>query len=189
MKQCGKPLQVMRRLSADNSVEYGEMEIKMRIISEVMNGGEIPIRFGKYGTEKNAYGIPCVSIPFSIADAPEGTVSYALILDDADAVPVCGFTWIHWIAANIKKTVIPENDSADADYVQGINSWLQTYGKDGSVGYGGMTPPDAPHSYTLKVFALDTELDLQEGFFLNELMHAMKGHILAEAEVEGIYRN
>lgn len=137
----------------------------MRITSEVMNGGEIPGRFGKHGDEKNRYGIPCVSIPFSIEDAPEGTVSYALILDDVDAVPVCGFTWIHWIAANIKKTVLPENDSINADYVQGINSWLQTNGKDGAIGYGGMIPPDAPHRYTLKVYALDRNLDLQEGFF------------------------
>lgn len=161
----------------------------MKIISEVMNGGEIPARFGKHGTEKNSYGVPSVSIPFRIEDAPEGTKSFALVLDDVDAVPVCGFTWIHWIAANIKKADMPENDSIHADYVQGINSWLATYGKDGSTGYGGMTPPDAPHIYTLRVYALDTELDLAEGFYLNELIHAMKGHVLAVAEAEGIYKN
>lgn len=161
----------------------------MKIRSEAMNGGEIPARFGKYGTEKNSYGIPSISIPFTIEDAPEGTKSYALVLDDADAVPVCGFVWIHWIAANIKKTEIPENDSQNADYVQGTNSWLQTYGKAGAVGYGGMTPPDAPHTYTLRVYALDTVLDLKEGFFLNELLHGMKGHVLGTAEAEGFYQN
>ena len=161
----------------------------MRIVSDAMNGGKIPARFGKYGDTKNSFGVPSISVPFEIEDAPEGTVSYALVLDDVDSVPVCGFTWIHWIAANIKKTKIPENDSVKADYVQGINSWLGTYGVEGSIGYGGMTPPDAPHNYTLRVYALDTELDLKEGFFLNELVHAMKGHVLATAEAEGVYEH
>ena len=106
-----------------------------------------------------------------------------------DSVPVCGFTWIHWIAANITKTVFPEGDSTGADYVQGINSWLGTYGKEGAFGYGGMTPPDAVHTYTLRVYALDTKLDLENGFFYNALMHAMKGHVLAMAEAEGTYKN
>ena len=161
----------------------------MKIVSAIMNGGEIPARFGKYGTEQTKDGIPTVSVPFAIEDAPAGTVSYALVLDDVDAVPVCGFTWIHWIAANIKKTELPENDSVQADYVQGINSWYGSCGKEAATGYGGMTPPDAPHRYSLKVYALDTELDLQEGFFLNELVHKMEGHVLAMAEAEGIYRN
>lgn len=161
----------------------------MKIVSDVLNGGQIPVRFGKYGTVKNSYDVPSVSVPFEIVDAPAETVSFALVLDDVDAVPVCGFTWIHWIAANIKKTELPEDDSRKADYVQGTNSWFGTNGKDGSFGYGGMTPPDAPHVYTLKVYALDCELDLKDGFFLNELVHAMKGHVLDVAEAEGIYKN
>ncbi|MBQ6386496.1 MAG: YbhB/YbcL family Raf kinase inhibitor-like protein [Lachnospiraceae bacterium] len=161
----------------------------MRIVSEVMNGGEIPARFGKYGTQNNSFGVPSCSVPFEIEDAPEGTKSFAVVLDDVDSVPVCGFVWLHWIAANIKKTRVPENDSVNADYVQGTNSWLGTYGKEGSAGYGGMTPPDRPHVYTLKVYALDTELDLEDGFFYNALVHAMKGHVLASAEAEGTYRN
>lgn len=161
----------------------------MKIVSEAMNGGNIPARFGKHGDVKNDYGVPSISVPFEIVDAPEGTVSFALVLDDVDAVPVCGFAWIHWIAANIKKTSVPENDSVIADYPQGINSWLQTYGKEGAKGYGGMTPPDAPHVYSLKVYALDCEIDINDGFFLNEMVHKMKGHVLATAEAEGIYEN
>lgn len=161
----------------------------MIIVSDVMNGGVIPAKYGKYGTEMNNYGIPSISVPFSVKDVPEGTVCFALILDDVDAVPVCGFTWIHWVAANIRKNDVPENDSVHADYVQGTNSWYQSNGKAGAFGYGGMTPPDAPHTYTLRVYALDKELDLQDGFFLNEMVHAMKGHVLAVAETEGVYKN
>ena len=180
------PVQKSAAAFAEKRVREGEV---MRIVSTVLNGGEIPAKYGKHGDTKNDFGVPSISVPFEIQDAPEGTVCYALVLDDVDAVPVCGFTWIHWVAANIKKSVVPENDSVNADYPQGVNSWLQTYGKQGAVGYGGMTPPDAPHTYTLKVYALDAELPLENGFYLNELMHAMKGHILAQAEAEGVYNN
>ncbi len=51
-------------------------------------------------------------------------------------------------------------------------------------GYVGPQPPDKDHDYTLIVFALDTKLPLQAGFWLNEARHAMKGHILAQAEID-----
>lgn len=162
----------------------------MKVFSEALNGGMIPDRFGKRGTETNEFGVPCRSIPVRIEDTPEGTVSYALFLEDKDAAPVCGFSWIHWIAADITRTELPENDSRLAkDYVQGINSWFGTYGKEGAIGYGGMTPPDAPHTYELHVFALDRKLGLENGFFINDLYHAMEGHILASEILKGTYSN
>lgn len=50
-------------------------------------------------------------------------------------------------------------------------------------------PPDQPHLYELHVYALDIELDLQNGFYLNELHHAMNDHILDTAILKGIYKN
>lgn len=162
----------------------------MKVISEAMNGGMIPDRFGKRGTDVSEFGVPNRSVPIKIEEAPEGTVTYALLLEDKDAAPVCGFSWIHWIAANIHKNVIEENDSAKAeDYVQGVNSWFGTYGRGGSIGYGGMTPPDRPHTYELHVFALDKELKLESGFFINDLYREMEGHILAHERLTGIYSN
>ena len=162
----------------------------MRVTSEAMNGGPIPDRFGKRGGDMNAFGIPSRSIPIKIEDAPQGTVTYALLLEDKDAAPVCGFSWIHWIAANIRRDTLEEDDSAHAtDYVQGINSWFGNYGREGSVGYGGMTPPDRPHTYELHVFALDRELALDAGFFINDLYHEMEGHILAHERLTGTYPN
>lgn len=161
----------------------------MKIISEAMNGGVIPDKFGKRGTKKNEFGVPNYSVPLKIEDAPEGTKSFALVLEDKDAAPVCGFSWIHWIAADIQKSELPENDSVKGDYPQGINSWFGTYGREGAVGYGGMTPPDAPHVYELYVFALDDVLGLKDGFFLNDLYQAMEGHILERGRVTGTYSN
>ena len=162
----------------------------MKVTSTAMNGGIIPDRFGKRGTDINEFGVPTRSVPVKIENEPEKTVAYALVLEDKDAVPVCGFTWIHWIAANIKKNILEENDAATAqEYVQGVNSWFGTNGKENSIGYGGMTPPDKPHTYELHIYALDKELDLENGFFMNELYHEMEGHILAYGRLTGVYSN
>ena len=52
----------------------------------------------------------------------------------------------------------------------------------GKIGYGGPAPPKGkPHRYFFKVYALDTALDLPPGATkAQQLMDAMKGHILAE---------
>ena len=162
----------------------------MRVSSEAMKEGIIDDKYGKRGTEKNAYGVPSLSIPLVIEEEPEGTVCFALLLEDKDAAQVCGFSWIHWIATNIARRKLEENDSILAnDYVQGTNSWFGKYGKEGSVGYGGMTPPDRPHVYELHVFALDKMLDLKNGFFLNEFYREMEEHVLAHERLMGIYIN
>lgn len=52
-----------------------------------------------------------------------------------------------------------------------------------------MTPPDQPHIYELRVYALDRLLNLRRGFLLNELYREVDGHILAEYTLKGIYEN
>lgn len=131
---------------------------------------------------------------FIVEGAPEGTVSYALLLEDRDAVPVSkGFSWVHWAACNIKTAGLPENASADGgDFVQGLNSYTSPQGgsmkAEDCVGYCGMSPPDEDHIYTLHIYALDTELDLKDGFPMNFMFRLMRGHILAHAETDGWYR-
>lgn len=51
-------------------------------------------------------------------------------------------------------------------------------------GYLGPYPPDKDHVYTLTVYALDEDLPLNEGFYLNELLHASEGHIVAKAQID-----
>lgn len=45
-------------------------------------------------------------------------------------------------------------------------------------------PPDKTHDYTLKVFALDDQLDLTPGYFLNDFRRAINGHVLADASLD-----
>ena len=128
-------------------------------------------------------------------NAPENTVSFALVLEDKDAYPVTGgFAWIHWLAANITRNELKDNESQTArDFIQGCNSWTSIQGnqqsKELSCFYGGMTPPDKEHIYELHIFALDKLLDLKNGFLLNELYREMDGHILDSFILKGIYMN
>jgi len=77
-------------------------------------------------------------------------------------------------------------------FVQGVNTWhspmTDNQAAEASACYGGMTPPNRDHTYTLTVFALDCSLDLEDGFYLNQLTTAMKGHILDKAVLEAKYR-
>lgn len=135
--------------------------------------------------------MPIRSIPFEILDAPAGTQSFAVILDDKDAITASGFVWIHWLIADLTRTSVGENDSQSAsDYVQGANSWASVLGNfsiEEASAYGGMAPPNCLHRYDLTVYALDTQLNLKKGFRFNDLHYAMNGHILATATITGTY--
>ncbi len=154
----------------------------MKVISSAIKNGVIDDKYGKFG-EDFIGDMPSYSMPFEILDAPEQTKSFVIILDDADAIEVCGFVWIHWLVANLTQNSLPENSSQNNnDYLQGQNSW-------GANVYGGMAPPNSTHVYKTRVFALDTLLELQDGFDINELEKAMSNHIIASCEVEGSYRH
>ncbi|MGD0274998.1 MAG: YbhB/YbcL family Raf kinase inhibitor-like protein, partial [Syntrophales bacterium] len=64
---------------------------------------------------------------------------------------------------------------------QGNNSWPK-------IGYGGPCPPSGTHRYYFKLYALDAPLNLAPGAAKEELLQAMKGHILAEAQLMGKYK-
>lgn len=164
--------------------------MKLYVQSE---NGFLPHRFGKHGNDTHFYhGSPCTSFPIEISDYPEQAKTFALIFYDLDSIPVCGFAWIHWLAANIKPTsLIKENASIDAQFIQGYNSSVSKFiGESDPLvtrRYHGPMPPDKDHIYTLTVYALDTVLDLTEGFYANHLLHAIKGHVLDQSSIELIY--
>jgi Raf kinase inhibitor-like YbhB/YbcL family protein len=119
-----------------------------------------------------------VSPPLILDEIPANTKSIALIMDDPDA-PSGVFD--HWIVWNIDPKVnkIPEGQSFPN---QGITSY-------GEQKYAGPCPPPGkPHRYFFKVYALDTMLKLQNGITKKQLMQAIHGHIIDEAELVGIYQ-
>ncbi len=170
-------------------------ESAMVVTSTGIVNGVIEDKYGKHGNQFNENGMPTYSIPLTIENAPSNAQSFAIVLEDKDAFPVSGgFSWIHWTAANITKTEITENESqTTTDFVQGVNSWTSMQGgsqsKELSSFYGGMAPPDAPHIYEMHVYALDTLLDLENGFLYNDLYKKMDGHIIEQYTLKGSYRN
>jgi Raf kinase inhibitor-like YbhB/YbcL family protein len=124
-----------------------------------------------------------ISPPLGWGDPPEGTRSLALICDDPDA-PVG--TWVHWVLYNLpaETRALPEAVPPDAELADGSrhgqNSWRR-------LGYGGPCPPSGTHRYFFKLYALDAGFDLASGAGKDQLLKAMEGHILGQAEVMGIY--
>lgn len=165
----------------------------MKVTSTGIKKGKIDPKYGKHGTAFNENGMPTYSLPFKIENSPKETLSYAIVLEDKDAFPISGgFSWIHWTAANITREEIFENESQEAkDFIQGVNSWISPQGGQQSHKlssfYGGMAPPDAPHLYELHVYALDTILDLENGFYMNDLYKKMASHILEDYTLKGLY--
>ena len=130
--------------------------------SDFEEGAEIPKKFG-YKFENEAPTIHFENIP-------QGTKCTALIMDDPDAMGAVGKVWVHWLYYN---------DGNDVQ-IEGKTDF-------GEIGYGGPAPPDKRHTYIFKAYALDTILDLKEGFSKQELEDAMKGHIIAEAKLTGTF--
>lgn len=119
---------------------------------------------------------------------PNGTKSVALIVDDPDAPDPAApkRVWVHWVLYNIppSATGLPEGTSATslpAGSREGKNDWDRT-------GYGGPCPPIGRHRYFHKLYALDVELPDLKQPTKADLVKAMEGHILEEAELIGTYQ-
>jgi Raf kinase inhibitor-like YbhB/YbcL family protein len=113
-------------------------------------------------------------------DAPTGTRSFVLIVDDPDA-PSGTFT--HWVLLDI-----PSGLTELSEGVTGVGrSGRNDFGKNG---YGGPCPPKGhgPHRYFFTLSALDIEsLGLPEGATRSRVEAAMKGHAVATARLGGRY--
>ena len=129
---------------------------------------------GEEISKKFGYKFENLEPKIRIDDVPEETVSVALVMDDPDAMKAVGKVWVHWLLCNISPYA---EDGAEV------------YGKTdfGETKYGGPAPPDGRHTYVFKAYALDTLLDLKEGYSKQELEDKMKGHILAEAKLTGTF--
>ena len=126
-------------------------------------GGEIPKKFG-YKFENEEPNI-------SFVRPPSSTTTLALIMDDPDAMAAVGKVWVDWLQYHNLNETSPIEGKTDF----------------GEIGYGGPAPPDGQHTYVFKAYALDTLLDLKEGYSKQELENAMKDHIISEAKLTGTF--
>ncbi|HEY5037680.1 MAG TPA: YbhB/YbcL family Raf kinase inhibitor-like protein [bacterium] len=145
------------------------------------DGGMIP---GKYACDgQNS------SPELSWKGAPPQTKSFAVICDDPDAPSQ---TWVHWVIYNIPtNTVIatntfelleafPKDEKTTQGILQGVNDFKR-------IGYDGPCPPSGIHRYYFKLYALDSFLSLPAGESKDQLLKAMKGHLLGWTQIMGLY--
>jgi Raf kinase inhibitor-like YbhB/YbcL family protein len=129
-----------------------------------------------------------ISPPLTWSGAPPSTKSFALIVDDPDAPDPRApqRTWVHWVLYDIPA----DTDALPADGAKhglpegtrsGINDWKRA-------GYGGPCPPTGRHRYFHKLYALDMVCPDLERPTKARLLNAMKGHVLAEAQLIGTYQ-
>ncbi len=146
----------------------------MKITSIFQQSKEIPSQYTCDGTNK--------ATPVTITEVPPNAKSITLIMDDPDIPEFVKLKYKmnvfdHWVLFNIPQTT------------KVIDGSLGVHGKNsaGKNEYIGPCPPDKKHRYFYKVFALDCMLPLTEGATKEEVLFAMKGHIIAQAELMGTY--
>ncbi|HEY1728994.1 MAG TPA: YbhB/YbcL family Raf kinase inhibitor-like protein [Candidatus Baltobacteraceae bacterium] len=156
------------------------MADKLNITSSSFgNNQTIPKKYGFNGWDVGGENI---SPNLKWSGAPSGTKSFVVTIWDPDAPTTVGY-W-HWLVFNIPANVTElEEGKVPAGAVQGYTDY-------GMSAYGGPAPPpgDSPHHYRHRVFALDVDkLPLEKGTTGATLMFMMRGHILAEGELVGLF--
>lgn len=141
--------------------------------------GTIRIEYSGLGEEEGG------SPPLEWNAGPEGTQSYAVVLQDLAATGDRN-SIVQWTIFNIPGDVtalpgsIPEGE--EVVEVEGARQF-SSYRAPGPPG---LDPPVTPVSgedwislYTFQIFALDTTLDIAEGATFVDVVAAMEGHVLA----------
>ena len=145
---------------------------KFSLTSDAFQDGQpIPTQFSCDGTDQ--------SPALSWGEPPEGTESFALIVDDPDAP---SGTFRHWGAF-----AIPATTRSSA---AGQSIGLQAQTDFGKPGYGGPCPPKGHgvHHYRFKLLALDVpSLGLEPGLEISDLEREAEKHLLGKAELTGTF--
>lgn len=124
-----------------------------------------------------------INPPLTFEDIPKETKTLVLIMDDPDVPKTlrADGMWDHWVLFNIP----PSTHSI----LENAKNLPGTAGKTTSntLAYIGPCPPDREHRYFFKLFALDISLELKVGATKAAVESAMEGHILAKAQLMGLY--
>ncbi len=147
--------------------------------ADFTEGGAIPKKYTCEGDD--------LSPEISWENAPAGTKSYALIVEDPDA-PMGTFT--HWVVYDVPASTNRLVRGAGNQAVSKDNM-KNGHTDFGRTGYGGPCPPKGHgrHRYYFKLMALDVaSLGLPSGATKNEVLMAMKGHVLSETTTMGVFQ-
>ena len=145
------------------------------VSSAFQQRGNIPKKYTGEGDD--------VSPPLSWSNVPEGTRSSALICHDPDAPLVTpgAYGFVHWVLYNIPASVTQLVED-ETSYASGVNSY-------GRSGYGGPMPPEGHgiHHYFFWILALDSELSLEAGLSMEELLKEIEPNVIGMNRLVGTY--
>lgn len=159
-------------LFAAVSLQAKEVKMsQMKLTSSAFShSGRIPATYSCDGSD--------TSPPLAIEGVPREAKSLALIMDDPDAP---AGTWVHWVLWNMEPTTSKiAQGTVPHGAQQGVNSWQRK-------SYGGPCPPSGQHRYYFRLYALSELLSLPSNSTRHDLDRAMKGKVLAQAELLGLY--
>jgi Raf kinase inhibitor-like YbhB/YbcL family protein len=139
-----------------------------------------------------------VSPQLSWTNVPKNTDRFVIIMDDPDAKPSVGHTFVHWIA------LLP-GDRESIEEGASASGWTDEAkalsGDVISTAYKGPRPPSGRHRYHIAVYALKDSFSNQEfeDLATSEMANDNRSytrahfestygpHILASAEITGVY--
>jgi hypothetical protein len=163
----------------------GAVQVMTLVSSAWPDGGHIPAKHTQVGDDQ--------SPPLAWSGAPDGVVSYALIVHDADAAIGNGTDdLLQWLVWNIPATVSSLQEHAPAlpqlpDGSRQISATGPYYRGPGAAAAG------PAHHYIFELFALDTMLDVpavgaQPPATRAAVVAAMAGHIRGKAVYTGLFK-
>ncbi len=139
------------------------------------DGGRVPTRHTGEGED--------VSPPLTWTNVPDGTQSYALVCHDPDAplIKPGSYGFVHWVLYDIPGSVTELTEGV-ADYTAGVNDF-------GNQGYGGPMPPEGhgTHRYFFWLFALGSDVDLEPGLTMWQLLEKIEPAVVGMNRLMGTY--
>ena len=164
--------------TSDNEIIVPMESSLMLSSTAFLNSASIPVQYTCDGVE--------VSPPLTITGAPEGTKSFAIVVEDPDVPKLLkpDGLFLHWIVFNIPAHV--------TEIIEGATVGVVGANETGKNSYIGPCPPQqyepSEHRYIFTLYALDIELPLVAGAPKKNVMNAMQGHILAQTQLIGKYK-
>ena len=171
LASCGAKNQTSNDTQGGTAVENATLT-KLSLTSDAFqNGQPIPTQYSCDGGDQTP--------ALKWGEPPQGTKSFALVIDDPDAP---SGTFRHWGVFDIP---------ASARSIGGGQKVGTEVSNDfGKPGYGGPCPPKGHglHHYHFKLFALDTDkLDLSATAKVADVENAAVEHAIAQGELIGTY--
>jgi len=183
--QCGRAVLLATLtvgLGGAAAARAGKIKMPMELTSSAFKAKEfIPKKFSCEGDD--------LSPALAWSGVPAKAQSLALIMDDPDAP---AGTWVHWVLYDIPAGLkglaegLPKKESLPDGSNHGLCWGVETFDRVGY--YGPCPPPGKPHRYFFRLYALDKKLGLSPRATKAGLLKAMHGHVLAHAELVGLYK-